>query len=104
MHALLITFTSTADENELRSMATQFADALQGLPGLMTKAWLADGDTQGGFYLFADSESAQAYASGPLVASLRSYPAFRDVAVRDFAVDPELSARTGIVAPASVDV
>jgi hypothetical protein len=100
MHALLVTFTSAADEKELRAMAAQFADALQGLPGLLTKAWPADGETQGGFYLVSDRESAAAYASGPLVAGLRSYPAFSGFTVRDFAVDPELSARTGIVAPA----
>jgi hypothetical protein len=99
MHALLITFTSTAEEAELRAMASQFADSLQGLPGLITKAWLADGSTQGGFYLFADRASADAYASGPLVAGLRSYPAFGEFTVRGFAVDPELSARTGIAAP-----
>lgn len=60
------------------------------------KAWLADRAIQGGFYLFADRAAAQGYLGGPLVGALRSNPAFRDSTVREFGVNPELSARTGI--------
>lgn len=97
MHALLITFTSKADEQELNSVASEFAEAVRDVPGLLSKAWLADGSTSGGFYLFTDREAAEAYADGPLVAKLRAYPAFSDLGVRHFAVDPELSARTWLV-------
>lgn len=97
MHALLITFTSSASEQELKNMASEFAEVVRDVPGLLSKAWLADGSTSGGFYLFTDRAAAEAYANGPLVENLRAYPAFSDFSIRDFAVDPELSARTWLV-------
>lgn len=97
MNALLITFTSSASEEELKSVASEFAEAVRDVPGLLSKAWLADGSTSGGFYVFADRAAADAYVDGPLVANLRAYPAFSDFSIRHFAVDPELSARTWLV-------
>ncbi len=96
MHALIITFKSTADEKKLQAVAVEFAAMLRNVTGLSSKAWLADGATQGGFYLFADRAAAQGYLSGPLVGALRANPDFSDFTVREFAVNPELSARTGV--------
>lgn len=98
MHALLITFTSNADPKELQAVAIDYAKALRGVDGVVSKTWLADGDTQGGFYLFADKAAAQSFRSGPMVGALRSHPAFRDLTIREFAVSTELSALTGVVA------
>lgn len=102
MHALLITFTSRAREDDLRQIAIPFAEALRDVPGLLSKAWLANADegTSGGFYLFEDRAAADAYVNGPLVARLRANPHFSDFILRRFAVDPVLSARTGLVASA----
>lgn len=96
MHALLITFKSTADEKQLQAVAVEFAAMLRKVAGLSSKAWLADAATQGGFYLFADRAAAQGYLAGPLVAALRANPAFSDFTVREFEVNPDLSARTGV--------
>lgn len=98
MHALLITFTSSASEQELQTVASEFAEVVRDVPGLLSKAWLADGSTSGGFYLFADRAAADAYANGQLVEKLRAYPAFSDFTFRNFEVDPELSARTWLSA------
>lgn len=96
MHALLITFKSTADEKQLQAVAVEFAKMLRNVAGLSSKAWLADGATQGGFYVFTDRAAAQGYLSGPLVGGLRANPAFSDFTVREFEVNPELSALTGM--------
>jgi hypothetical protein len=96
MHALIITFKSTADEKQLQAVAVEFAAMLRNVTGLSSKVWLADGAIQGGFYLFADRATAQGYLSGPLVGALRANPAFSDFTVREFAVNPELSACTGV--------
>ncbi|WP_162186111.1 YdhR family protein [Amycolatopsis jejuensis] len=98
MHAILITFTSSADDQELQKTASEFAEVVRNVPGLLSKAWLADGSTQGGFYVFTDRTAADGYINGPLVKSLRAHPAFSDFDIRQFAVDPELSARTWLVA------
>ncbi len=97
MHALIITFTSHIDSEEVRNVATEFADSVRDVPGLLSKAWLADGATNGGFYLFVDRASADAYAEGPLVAGLLAHPSFSDFSIRHFDVDAELSARTWLL-------
>jgi hypothetical protein len=96
MHAVLITFTTHATEAELADPIAQFAEVVRDVPGFRSKAWLHDGDLRGGFYLFADEATARAYVDGPVVAAIRANPAFADVDVRTFAVDTDLSARTGI--------
>ena len=64
------------------------------MPGVVSKTWLHDGADQGGFYLFADRDAAQAYVDGPLFALLRGNPAVERLAWRGWAVDVELGART----------
>jgi hypothetical protein len=63
------------------------------VPGLLWKIWL-DGDAErlaGGIYLFADQESAEAYANGPIVARIKANQEFSDVLVRVFAVRQRMS-------------
>ena len=64
----------------------------------MSKAWLHDDDTVGGFHLFEDEPSARAYLASDLAAGLRANEGFDDFEVRGFDVLDELSAVTGIVA------
>src|SRR5688500_11741186 len=100
MHAVLITFTTDATEAELAGPFAQFAEVVRGVPGLRFKVWLRDGDLRGGFYLFTDEAAARSYVDGPVVAAVRANSAFADVDVRAFAIDADLSARTGIRAHA----
>jgi hypothetical protein len=99
MHALLITI-SAPDRcgTGIEPLALR-ADALQGVPGLVMKTWLRDGDTLGGFYLFATRETAEEYLASDLAASLLAHPAPTGCAVRHFAVLDELSQATGTPQP-----
>lgn len=100
MHAVMITFRSTAPLEDLRGPLEDFAQALGAVPGFVSKAWLADGQTFGGFYLFSDRASAERYLGSELVAGLQAMPAFTGFEVRLFDVLDELSRSTGIAPPA----
>jgi hypothetical protein len=97
MHALHITFTSSASVEQLRGTALDFAEVLRTVPGFVAKTWLVDGAHHGGFYLFTDRAAAEAYRDGPLVTGLREHPAFSDFEVRGWDVDEELGALTGAI-------
>lgn len=95
MYAIHITFTSTATDEEMYEGAVAFAEALRAVPGFAAKYWLQHGAHHGGFYLFTDRASAEAYRDGPLVAGLREHPAFDDLEVRGWDIDSGLGALTG---------
>ncbi len=95
MHAMLITFESTADLDDLKGPFTDYANALQGVVGLVCKTWIRDGSTLGGFHIFTSREDADSYVSSDLVAGLTSNEAFSEFQIRHFDVLDELSAMTG---------
>ncbi len=95
MHAVLITFTSSASLDELKAPFTDYANALRGIQGLIVKTWIRDGSTLGGFHIFANRQDAESYLSSEMVAGLTSNPAFSDFQIRHFDVLEELSAITG---------
>lgn len=97
MHALHITYTSSASAAQLRAAVIEFAEVLRTVPGFVAETWLVDGAHHGGFYLFTDRRAAQAYRDGPLVTGLREHPEFSDVEVRGWDVDDELGALTGAI-------
>ena len=99
MHAVLITFRSSAPPATLTDTFARHAEAVQAVPGLVMKTWLHDGETLGGFHLFATREAAAEYLASDLVASLAAHPAFAACAVRHFAVLEELSRATGTPQP-----
>ncbi len=94
MHAVLITFRSAAALDDLRQPFLEGAEAIRDVPGLLSKTWLHDGATFGGFYLFADADAAQAYLDGPIIAETKAVPAFSAFRVERFAVAEEFSAIT----------
>jgi hypothetical protein len=58
------------------------------VPGLRWKVWVvneAEGEG-GGLYLFEDEASLHAYLEGPIVAVLKSHPAFEGLIVKSFDV------------------
>ena len=99
MHAVLITFRSSADPDALAEVFARHAAALQGVPGLVMKTWLCDGETLGGFHLFATREAAEEYLASDLAAWLAAHPAFSGHAVRHFALLGALSHATGTPRP-----
>jgi len=74
----------------------QLVDTLLSVPGLEWKLWVAspEASSAGGIYLFRDEASATAYISGPIIAALRRNSSVRDVRIRVYVVEEELSRRT----------
>jgi hypothetical protein len=101
MHAIVITFTSSVDPDQLQASMAEYADQLSTMPGFIAKTWLRDGNTLGGSYLFGDRASADAYLDGPLVAALRGNPSFSGFEVRRYDVIDELTTRTWSAPPAA---
>ena len=95
MHAMLITFTSAVDVDDLQQPFHDYAEGLRAVDGLLAKAWLHDGRTLGGFHLFTSRSAAERYLAGEMVAGLTATPAFSDFAIRHWDVLEDLSAVTG---------
>jgi hypothetical protein len=95
MHAVLITFKSSASLDDLKAPFTDYANALRGVTGLVAKTWIRDGSTLGGFHIFTSRQDAENYLSSRMVAGLTANPAFSDFQIRHFDVLDELSAMTG---------
>ncbi len=99
MHALLITFTSAASLGDLAGPFTDHAHAMHDVAGLVSKTWIVDGTTVGGFNVFTDEASADGYLAGPLWASVATNPAFSDFDIRRFGV---IDGLTAITSPAAL--
>lgn len=97
MYGLLITFHTAVPLDQLEQPFGEYAEALRSVPGLVSKAWLRDDELLGGFHLFDDRSSADAYLASDLAAGLRATDAFDDFDIRGFDVIDGLSAVTGIV-------
>jgi hypothetical protein len=95
MHAVFITFRSSADLDDLAGPFTEYAHRLESVRGLAFKTWLRDGATLGGFHVFTDRSAADAYMGSEMVATLTANATFSGVEVRHFAVLEELSRITG---------
>jgi hypothetical protein len=96
MYGLLITFRSTIALGDLAEPFTDYAAALCDVPGLITKAWIRDGDLLGGFHVFENEETATEYLTSEMATNLRATDGFDDFEVRGFDVLEELSAITGL--------
>lgn len=94
MHAVIVTFNTSAPPESLEEPFRNFAEALLGVDGFVSKVWLNDGETFGGSYVFENEEAAHTYLQSELVAGLTANEAFKDFEVRTFAVIDELTAVT----------
>lgn len=96
MHAVLITFHSAAQLDDLREPFAQYAEALHNgaVAGLISKTWLADGATVGGFHIFRDRAAADGYLGGMFAEAIGANAAFSDIRIEHFDVIEELSAAT----------
>jgi len=96
MHAVLITFDSSASLDELAQPFKEYAEALCEVPGLISKTWISDGAGRlGGFHVFRHRSNADTYLGGDLAAGLVGNPAFTDFQIDRFEVVEELSVTTG---------
>jgi hypothetical protein len=99
MHAVLITFQSTAEFDALVGPFTDYAHALATVPGLVTKTWLREGATLGGFHLFTGRAAAESYVNGTMIAGITANPAFGEFRIQHYGVLEELSRITGSKQP-----
>ena len=95
MHAVLITFESAAELDDLKGPFTDYANALHGMTGLVCKTWIRDGSTLGGFHIFTSREAANSYLDSDLAAGLIANEAFTEFQIRHFDVLDEFSSLTG---------
>ena len=89
MHILIINFglEGISEENYL-GLAETIAPAFSDLPGLVSKTWLADSETNtyGGVYVWRDREAMEAYKQTDIFKGIGNNPYFANIAVKDFAV------------------
>ncbi len=89
MHIQIITFgLNGISEEDYSKMAEAVAPAIAAIPGLVSKAWLAnpETDTYGGAYIWQDREAMKAYAETDIYKGMATNPHFEGVTVKDFAV------------------
>ena len=94
MHGVFITFQSEARLEDLQGPFLEVAEALLDVPGLLSKTWIQEGERIGGFFIFSDAASAEAYLHGPIAAGIKANPAFSDFEVRQLTVLEDFSAMT----------
>ena len=85
---LQINYTFKGSRADFEREFGPVAGEIARVPGLRWKIWLINEAESlgGGSYLFDDERSLRAYLNGPVVAALKSHPAFGDLSVQEFAV------------------
>jgi hypothetical protein len=104
MHTQIVTFhLDGIGETEYGAAVEDLLPTFAGMPGLVSKVWLADaGDgTYGGVYVWDDRTAMEAYLDGEVFAALRANPALAGVQSRDFGVLEWATRVTGALAPAA---
>jgi hypothetical protein len=100
MHAIVVTFDTADGLQKLRRPSgsplrvDEYVADLRARPGFLAKTWLRNGDTYGGFYLFADRAAAERYLAEEVEPLGRANPAVTNLLVRHFDVIEELSELT----------
>jgi hypothetical protein len=105
---LIITFNLDGiDEAAYRRMTDQVAPVFPGVPGLMSKIWLADrsSNTYGGVYVFDSREAVQGYLDSEIVGGLKANPYLTNVEARVFdTIEAATRVTQGSVAMFSLEV
>ena len=89
MHIRVVNFDLVGiSEEDYTHQAEMLAPAFAGLPGLVSKTWLADAatNTYGGVYLWRDREAMESYRTSDIYKGMLANPHFRNVSAKDFAV------------------
>ena len=105
MHAVFISFRSSANPEDLAEPFQQYANALRdgAIQGFCSKTWLANDELVGGFHIFDSRAAADRYLDTMFAPNVAANPAFTDIRIERFEVDEEMSAITnGLPASAAV--
>jgi heme-degrading monooxygenase HmoA len=87
MHIKIITFSLDGiSEEAYRQQVETVAPVFTELPGLVSKTWLANEETNtyGGVYVWEDREAMAGYAETDIFQGMAANPYFKDLTVRDF--------------------
>ena len=98
MHAVLVTYENDAPADQVKNNpgVVAFAKGLKKVPGLISKTWINDGKTFGGFYGFTDKASAEAYINGDMFQNaVVKNPSNRNLQIKHFAVFSDLTVMSG---------
>ena len=89
MHSLVINFNleGMCEEDSL-ALVEPIAPAFAALPGLISKTWLANAETNtyGGVYVWSDRGAMEAYKETDIYKGMEANPHFENFSVRDFAI------------------
>ena len=89
MHVQIVNFhLKDISEEDYRRQCETIASAFANLPGLISKTWLADPETNtyGGVYLWRDRQAMEDYTGTDLYKGMLGNPHFDDITARDFAI------------------
>ena len=89
MHILVINFNLKGiGDEDYRGLIEPIAPAFAGLPGLVSKTWLANAatNTYGGVYVWSDRGAMEAYKETDIYKGMQANPHFENVTVTDFPV------------------
>jgi heme-degrading monooxygenase HmoA len=89
MHVQIINFgLGDIDEEEYRTQVEPIAPAFAGLPGLVSKTWLANEETNtyGGVYVWREREAMETYKETDLYKGMLANPHLTGITVKDFSV------------------
>jgi Putative mono-oxygenase ydhR len=89
MHILVINFNLKGiSDEDYRGLVEPIAPAFAGLPGLVSKTWLANAETNTycGVYVWSDRGAMEAYKGTDIYKGMQANPHFENVTVTDFAV------------------
>ena len=89
MNIQVITFSLDGlSEQDYLRLIESAAPAFAELPGLVSKTWLANAETNtyGGVYLWQDRESMEGYAETDVFKQMAASPNFKNFTVREFDV------------------
>ena len=99
MHILVINFNlHDLSREQYEGVCDELASTFASIPGLISKTWLANEETNtyGGVYLWENRAAMEAYKAGEIFASIGANPALINVTATDFEVLAGPSKVTGV--------
>lgn len=89
MHVMIVTFSlSGINETEYFTLCDQLAPAFADLPGLASKSWLADSEsnTYGGVYTWNSLQELEEFKTTDLFNSVATHPNLSNTSAREFSI------------------
>ena len=89
MHVQIVTFSlRDISDADYRSACEGLANIFTGLPGLISKVWLADeaSNTYGGVYTWADHQAMEAFARSDFFKAFATDPNFANITSMAFGI------------------